>query len=873
MPPSQRQVGLLAERSAFNEQLRWFRRRAGLSQEQLAERAGLAASAVGALEQGLRRRPYPRTVAVLAQALGLSPDEHAALMRALRTSSDAHAVAAHVTQADSPRSNLPNSRTSLIGRAPELAHVCELLASATTRLVSVTGGGGAGKTRLALQAATDLSSDFTDGVWLVELAPLADPALVARVVASILGARETPGQSPLENVVAFLQRKTLLLVLDNCEHLVSACAELAEGILAGCPRVRLLATSREPLLINGERQVRLASLAAPDAGDQLSTGELARYPAVQLFVERAQAVVPGFHLTSETAPAVTQVCARLDGIPLALELAAARLRALALEQLVERLGDAFHLLVGGSRTAPARQQALQATLDWSYALLTEPERALFRRLAVFAGGFRLEAAEHVSAPGVTSATVDLLTSLVDKSLVVVHHGELTAWYRLLEPVRQYAEQLLLACGENELVRQRHAQYYVDLAECAASELAGPAQTVWLVWLDHELDNLRGALHWANACQDENTLLRLGVALVPFWEVRGYVGEGRGWLEGVLERSDQRTESRLRVPAVLGIARLALFQPDLVTAVARFAQSRTLATELGDRRLLAEAVTGLGVAHRRQGAMDVAQRLLEEGLSQHEAAGDAPGAAWALFNLGHIALNERDWARASQVLDICLQRYRALGNVRLIGLTCVEVAGAVVQLGQVERAASLLGEGLTTLQAVGDRAFAAPCLVVVAWSAAVVGQPVRAARLLGAADALRESLGVPIAPANQLGEIGALEVIGRQLDQPQLDAARAAGRHLTLHQAFAEAETVVACMWAADQAASAAGVEPRGEALTAREQEVVRLVIQGRTDRQIAAALGTATSTASVHVKHLLAKLDLHSRWQIRDWALANGWAE
>jgi non-specific serine/threonine protein kinase len=327
-----------------------------------------------------------------------------------------------------------------------------------------------------------------------------------------------------------------------------------------------------------------------------------------------------------------------------------------------------------------------------------------------------------------------------------------------------------------------------------------------------------------------------------------------------------------VQAVLGIARLALFQPDLVTAVARFEQSRVLAAELGDRRLLAEAVTGLGVAYRRQGAMDVAVRLLEEGLALHEAVGDAPGAAWALFNLGHVALNERDWARASQLLDVCLQRYRALGDVRLSGLTCVELAAALVQLGQVERAASLLGEGLTTLQAVGDRAFAAPCLVVVAWSAAAVGQPVRAARLLGAADALRESLGVPIAPANQLGEIGALEVIGRQLDQPQLDAARDAGRHLSLHQALAEAETVVACMWAADQTASAA-FERHSEALTVREQEVLRLVMQGRTDRQIAAALGTATSTASVHVKHLLAKLDLRSRWQIRDWALANGWSE
>jgi predicted ATPase len=361
--------------------------------------------------------------------------------------------------------NLPTHATALVGRDREVADLRQLLLSDDGRLVTLTGVGGCGKTRLALGVASSLIGSFKDGVWLVELAALADPLLVPQAVASVLGVRERSDRALLDVLVAHLARRQVLLVLDNCEHLVKACAELADTLLHGCPGVRLLATSREPLHIAGERAWRVPSLAIPDPRAIVPPDELARYSAAQLFVERAQAVQANFGVTPRSAPVLAAICARLEGLPLAIELAAAWVRALGVEQILERLDDAVGLLVGGSRLAPS-QQTMRATLDWSYGLLAPPEQIVFRRLAVFVGGWSLEAAEEVcSGSGVAPREVlGLLTGLVDASLVQVDEQDGRARYRLLEPVRQYAQAQLEASGELDAVRHQHVSYFESFAE-------------------------------------------------------------------------------------------------------------------------------------------------------------------------------------------------------------------------------------------------------------------------------------------------------------------------------------------------------------------------------------------------------------------------
>jgi predicted ATPase/transcriptional regulator with XRE-family HTH domain len=740
--------------SSLGERLRSWRMRAGLTQEELAARAGLAASAVAALERGVRRAPYPHTLATLGDALGLSPDERSAFVAAARPRAGDRALST-LAPDHLPPSNVATPRTPLIGRADERAALNTLLTEPATRLVTVTGVGGTGKTCLALRVAEDVRTYFSDGVWLVELAPLGEPELLVGTVAAVLGVPEGQLQ-PLAALLAYLRRKQLLLVLDNCEHLIDACAALTTHILAATPGIRLLLTSREPLLIAGERHVRIAPLNAPQADDfaRLSAEDVAGYAAVQLFMERAQAVAPGLRLDAATAPAIGEVCSRLAGIPLALELAAARLRALALPQLVERLGDTFQLLAGSSRMTPTRQQTLRASLDWSHDLLLPAEQAVFRRLSVFSGGCELEAAEQVCALSddaeavVPAAMLDLITGLVDKSLVVVDGQGPVAWYRLLEPVRQYAHQRLAARGEGEVASRRRAAHYVKLAERAAGHLHGPAQAEWLGRLDRERDNLRAALGWAQAEADAEVLLRLAVALVRFWEVRGHLVEGRRWLEQALQLgTTAQARSELQMWALLGIGRLALWQADSDAALDAFEQGLALARGLRHRFGLAEALTWLGTAYRRQGAFGRAEAVLRDSLTLHETLDDRPGAAWALFNLALITVNrcdikQCDWPQARPLCEAALTRYRALGDVREGGVAALMLGSVLVRLGEHERSVGLLGEGLAGLRAVGDRSLLLPNLLTVASVAAELGQPRRAARLLGAAEALGELLAPP-----------------------------------------------------------------------------------------------------------------------------------
>jgi predicted ATPase/DNA-binding XRE family transcriptional regulator len=523
----------MRQRGSFAAVLREYRARAGLSQEELAERAGMSRRGVADLERGARRLPHPATVRRLADALALSPDQRASLQSAaVSTRHDPTSDRPGPEDAVSEElNNLPAQLSSFIGREQELAEVRSLLP--TTRLLTLTGAGGVGKTRLALRVATDVDSEYRDGVWLVDLAPLADPLLVPKALALALDVQEQAGRPLIETLTDRLRRRRLLLVLDNCEHLVQASADLADALLRRCAGLRVLATSRQVLRVPGESVWRVPSLQVPEDPERTTRDEVARTEAARLFTERARALQPAFSLTDQNVRAVSQVCRQLDGIPLALELAAARMAVLSADQLAARLEDRFKLLTGGNSTGLPRHQTLYGTLDWSHELLSEPERILFRRLAVFAGGWTLEAAEVVCADrGFTGQRVlELLADLVGKSLVIVDTRPEGARYRMLETLRQYAFQKLCEADEETELCRRQRDWCIALVEEANPHLYRWEQVEWLDRLEREHDNLQAALAWSNADADGGVPLgRLVKALGWFWYLRGHLNVGRPWLE-------------------------------------------------------------------------------------------------------------------------------------------------------------------------------------------------------------------------------------------------------------------------------------------------------------------------------------------------------
>jgi non-specific serine/threonine protein kinase len=560
---------------------------AGLSQAELAERAGLSQRGISDLERGLRQAAYPATLRRLAEALGLSEAERAALLAATRRPGPTQAGAdtAEPTPTAPPATarpahNLPRQLTSLIGRDRELAELRRLVMA--SHLLTLTGPGGVGKTRLALRLAEVVLPDWADGVWLVELAALADPRLVPEAVAATLGIREQPGRALVQTLAERLGPKHLLLVLDSCEHLVDACAALADHLLRACPELRLLATSREPLRIPGETTWRVDPLALPPA--RAAVEQVADTAAVRLFVERARAVMPTFGLTERTAGPVAALCRGLDGLPLALELAAARAPGLGVELLARRLDDRLRLLATGSRMAPARQQTLRATLAWSYDLLDPAEQRVFRGLAVFAGGWSPEAAETVLGGDV----LEVFGTLVDKSLVQRGGTEAAPRFAFLETVRVFALEQLAAAADSTAVQDRHAAYFLALAETADRQLRGLDQAIWFERLEREHDNLRAALHWALERQAMAAASGLLGALWWFWLVRGHLTEGRRWLEAFLATPAGTAPTAARAAALDYAGYLTCWQGDVPQARAWAEQALVIWRDLGDRRGMAYA---------------------------------------------------------------------------------------------------------------------------------------------------------------------------------------------------------------------------------------------------------------------------------------------
>jgi predicted ATPase/DNA-binding SARP family transcriptional activator len=565
--------------------------------------------------------------------------------------------------------NLPLALTSFIGREHEIIDIKRLFTQVGTngcsplhRLVTLTGPGGCGKTRLALEIATRISSKYADGVWLVDLAILTDPALVPQAVADALGLRETPSRPLIESIADHLRLHTALLLLDNSEHLIKACAELADFLLRTCPKLQILVTSREALGMLGETVWLVPPMSVPPLEPLPPPKILREYEAVALFVERAKANQPAFSLTPENAAAVASICAHLDGIPLALELAAACTSVLSMQQIVDRLNDRFTLLTAGDRTAPRHQQTLRATLDWSYSLLSNFERVLLQRLSVFVGDFTLEAAESVCIwqKLKSQSAIKLLTQLVDKSLVMAETQDREARYRLLETVRQYAQEKLVAARESKRILERHLSFYLDMAEQAESHLQGPSQAFWLVRLESEHPNLRAALDYSAQSYPEFQL-RLAVALRRFWSVRGHWSEGRRQLSEALVKN-QDARGALQAKALVAIGNLARDQGDFESARALYEESLTLSKETADRRGIAESLHHLGqIAHDR-GDHALARSYYEQSLTIRRELEDKPGLGASLQNLGLLAFNQGDYAAARSFQEESLRLRRERGDL-------------------------------------------------------------------------------------------------------------------------------------------------------------------------------------------------------------------
>lgn len=604
----------------------------------------------------------------------------------------------------SPKGHLPHPLSTLIGREQELREVRARLEGA--RLVTLTGPGGVGKTRLAIRVAREQTEGCSDGAWFVDLAAQTDPAHIVDAIAAALGLREEPGRPLDETLLEWLRPQSLLLVLDSCEHLLDACARLAERILLGCGDVRVLATSREPLGVTGEVVWAVPSLPAPPLSqlrdtDKDQAGTWIEYDAVRLFATRAAEAQSQFRLDRETLRAAAEVCCRLDGIPLAIELAAARLRTLTVQEVAARLDDRFRLLTKGGRTAPPRQQTLRSLIDWSYDLLSEAEKVLLCRLSVFAGGWTLEAAEKVCSGA--GDVLDLLTALVDRSLVVHEAREGGGRHQMLETVRQYARERLAEAGETVQLRERHRAFFLEVAETASANLQGPDQASWFARLDQEQDNLWAAL---DGCLPEveatEAGLRLATALSDFWSLRGSVARGREVLEALLARCSPSARTPTQARALRGAGRLAYDQGDFGAARAYSEQSLALWRGLADPPGIADCLIGLAAISRSQSDYATAADYYEESRAIYREIGDRPGTAWAADGLAVVRYYQGEYPAARELAEASLAIRRELGDSRGISMSLSILAAIAIQSGEYAAARDLEEEGLALCRQVGDR---------------------------------------------------------------------------------------------------------------------------------------------------------------------------
>ncbi len=816
-------------------------------------------------------------------------------------------------------SNLPIQLTSFIGREREIADVKRLIFS--SHLVTLTGAGGSGKTRLAVQVATALSGTFADGMWLVDLAPLRVPALVPQFVTVALGLRPATDQPPLEMLQGFVQPKHLLLILDNCEHLSEACAQLAQGLLSQAPDLRILATSRVALAVTGEAIYPVSGLDWPaiggdavrDGQSPLDLQELMGYAAVRLFVERARAISPKFDLTSENAWSTVEICRRLDGLPLALELASARVNVLTVQEITARLNDRFSLLISGQRSGlEPRHQTLRGAIDWSYELLPVDEQILLRRLAVFEAGCTLDAVEAIcSGEGIAPEhTLDRISSLVSKSLVMAHTiGRAQARYRLLETIRVYALEKLDGAGEAARLRDCHLNVFLARAEEAAPKLNDAYQQLWLNWLESEHDNLRAALAWALESDQIEAGLRIAISMTRFWEIRGYVREGVMWFERLFNQTDERVPLVVRVNALAYASFLAMLLGNASAATAYGRQAVDLAEAASDKSnpVLILALSSLGsgakvsgdyqtaftlgertiqllrespatsfhlgmalLAHGgvaiELGYYDIARAVLDESLAIAREAGDAFRIAHALNSLGDLARGEQEYKEAQTAYENSVVLLRELGAQQDLASVLHNLGHTCLHLGDIERALALIRESMAAHQALRNVPGMTECLIGFAAVALRRGMPTVGARLLGASAAIggqRVAI-ASVGHATRMEYEHYLELARMRLTEAEFQTEQAAGRAMSLEQAVDYAQNALL----KPVIGPAAEVIPGG--LTGRERQVAALIGQGKTNAEIATQLVLSKRTVETHVSNILSKLGLTSRSKVMRWAIDHG---
>lgn len=817
--------------------------------------------------------------AVVEKAMSREPDQRpsvAALGEALREFQQRHGFSASEMALKSPvpdwrpkptatgrggAGNLPLELTTFVGRRSEMAEIKSLLSS--SRLVTLTGLGGVGKTRLALRAAAQARRDFGDGVWLVELAEVSGASLLVEVVASTLGVGNESARPMLEVLAEFLGSREVLLVLDNCEQVVDAVAHMTETLLQTCPGLRVLVTSREPLNIAGEAVMRVQPLTVPNPDRQPTLLGMPRFDSVALFAERAATVVPEFEVNEDNKAAVTRICTRLDGLPLAIELAAARMGAMSPEQILQRLDDRYSLLTRGSRTAPTRQQTLRWSIDWSYELCTPAEQRLWARLSVFAGGFELDAVEQLCGVDLSPrSVVDVLTCLVDKSILAREDAQGVVRFRMLETVRDYGWDKLRHSGEDTKLRRRHRDWCQRLALDAEAEWVSGKQLDWIARLDREQPNLREALEFCLSEDTEDAAeagLRIAAALYEYWIFRLFVGEGRSWIDRVLARPKARSESN-RVKALCVGSQLAATQGDHQTAAVLLQQAQQLVGRAPSPTLQAQIAHAAGFIALASGKAAEASSCTESAMEilGPTHAGRLYTSALALCGWAFIMQGEI--TRAGECYRRILAVTEARGDPPLHRSTALRGLGAVTWLqGDVDAARRLLEQALRANRRTNSPLLAAFCLDALAWTVAAQGKAERAAVLMGAAEELW--------PAGT----DVRRTYARFQDECEQTARRALGGHAfekAIRRGQAMNSEAAVAYALGEQLTGAGPASGPAATLTKRERQVADLIAQGLSNKQIAARLVISLRTAQGHVEHILTKLAFTSRAQIAAFIVA-----